>query len=234
MPARRRRHRQALALALGAGVMLWLAGCAVEVDNLKPAQEIARQAKPPGSVYVGWRVFQDKCARCHGAAALGTAQAPNLLPRLREMGSRQFVGLVLQRYDWNLPAGAARPQGAEHDALVDSMLLRKAQPLAMPAWQGEPAVNAHITDLYAYLSARAQACRGRSGRRLDRARRWPAARAGGCPLSQGRRTVACVYIRPTMRRYHAAMASASHPARRPRRAGPTAHPAHSRTPWPSR
>ena len=27
--------------------------------------------------------------------------------------------------------------------------------MEMPAWQGEPAVNAHILDLYSYLSARA-------------------------------------------------------------------------------
>jgi hypothetical protein len=26
----------------------------------------------------------------------------------------------------------------------------------MPTWQGEPAVNAHILDLYTYLSARAE------------------------------------------------------------------------------
>jgi hypothetical protein len=26
----------------------------------------------------------------------------------------------------------------------------------MPAWQGEPVVNAHVMDLYAYLSARSE------------------------------------------------------------------------------
>lgn len=149
-----------LLTALGGALAIGLAGCAVEVENRKPAQEIAARAKPPGSVYVGWRVFQDKCARCHGESAQGTAQAPNLLPRLREMGPRQFVGLVLQRYDWNQPAGAAKPQGAEREARIDSLLLQKAPPLAMPAWQTEPAVNAHITDLYAYLSARAQGTQG--------------------------------------------------------------------------
>jgi hypothetical protein len=28
--------------------------------------------------------------------------------------------------------------------------------VTMPAWQGEPSVNAHVLDLYAYLSARAE------------------------------------------------------------------------------
>jgi hypothetical protein len=32
---------------------------------------------------------------------------------------------------------------------------RDEVPVEMPAWQSEPVVNAHIIDLYAYLSARA-------------------------------------------------------------------------------
>jgi hypothetical protein len=32
--------------------------------------------------------------------------------------------------------------------------------LTMPAWQGEPVASAHIMDLYAYLSARAQGTQG--------------------------------------------------------------------------
>ena len=59
------------ALALASALLL--AGCAVEVQNTQPAKEMAEQAKPPGSVYTGWRVFQEKCAGCHGAAATGTA-----------------------------------------------------------------------------------------------------------------------------------------------------------------
>ncbi|NDP40706.1 MAG: hypothetical protein GZ093_18565, partial [Rhodoferax sp.] len=90
---------------------LLLAGCAaevaVEVENKQATQEIARLSRPPGSAYTGWRIFQDRCAPCHGLEAGGTAIAPDLLPIVREMGSRRFVGLVLQRYDWNLPAGKA-------------------------------------------------------------------------------------------------------------------------------
>jgi len=137
-----------------------LSACAVEVQNLQPAQELARQARPPGSVYTGWRVFQDKCARCHGPAATGTAGAPDLLPRVQQMGSRRFVGLVLQRYDWNLPAAQAGSEGAARDALIEAVLQRQAGALSMPAWQGNPEVNAHIADLYAYLSARAQGTQG--------------------------------------------------------------------------
>lgn len=139
---------------------LLLSACAVEVQNLQPAQELARKSKPPGSVYTGWRVFQDKCARCHGPAAAGTASAPDLLPRLQQMGSRRFVGLVLQRYDWNLPAAQAGREGGARDALIEAVLQRQAGALNMPAWQGNPEVSAHIVDLYAYLSARAQGTQG--------------------------------------------------------------------------
>lgn len=133
-----------------------LAGCSVKVLNTRPAQELAQQARVPGSVYAGWRVFQDKCASCHGPAANGTVRGPDLLPRVRPMVSRQFVSLVLQRYEWTLPAGQTAGAGSAREALLDDLDARKVFPMDMPAWQGEPRVTAHIADLYAYLSARAQ------------------------------------------------------------------------------
>ena len=140
---------------------LLLAGCTVEVQNRQAAQEVARLSKPPGSVYIGWRVFQDKCAGCHGPAATGMAGGPDLLPRVREMGSRQFVSLVLKRYDWNLPAAQASSVGAARETLIEDILQRKGDyMLTMPAWEGEPRVSAHIVDLYAYLSARAEGTQG--------------------------------------------------------------------------
>jgi mono/diheme cytochrome c family protein len=131
-------------------------GCAVEVQNRQPAQELAQAARPPGSVYTGWRVFQDRCAGCHGAAGTGSDKAPDLLPRVQIMGARTFVSRVLYRYDWGLPAARAAGEGAAREALVDEVLQRRQGALQMPAWQGEPGVQAHIADLYAWLSARAQ------------------------------------------------------------------------------
>ena len=145
---------------MGLVLALVLTACAVEVQNTQPAQEMAQQAKPPGSVYTGWRVFQDKCVACHGPAATGTARGPDLLPRVREMGARRFVNLVLYRYDWNLPAARAGSESAAREALIEQILQRQDGALAMPAWQSEPRVNAHIADLYAYLSARAEGTQG--------------------------------------------------------------------------
>ena len=141
-----------------AGLLLGslITGCAVEIQNTQPAKEVAQMEKAPGSVYVGWRVFQDRCAGCHGSAALGGQAAPDLLPLVRTMGSRQFVGLVLQRYDWGIPVAQARSPGEAGDTLIDDVVQRRAAPLTMPTWQGEPVVTASIADLFAYLSARAQ------------------------------------------------------------------------------
>lgn len=139
---------------------LLLAGCTAEWLNRQPAQEMAQRAKPPGSVYVGWRVFQERCASCHGTDANGTINAPDLLPRVREMGPRRFVGLVLQRYDWNLPPDQASNPAAARENQIEVVMQRKDAPLTMPAWQGEPVVNAHIQDLYAYLAARAEGTQG--------------------------------------------------------------------------
>jgi len=142
-------------------IALLLGGCAgVEVQNTQPAREYARQIEPPGSVYLGWRVFQDRCASCHGPEATGTVGAPDLLARVRALGPTQFVNLVLKRYDWGLPPAQAGSQGAAREALVEDIVRRREFMLTMPAWQGEPRVSAHIMDLYAYLSARAQGTQG--------------------------------------------------------------------------
>jgi mono/diheme cytochrome c family protein len=135
-------------------------GCSVAVQNTEPARQLAREALPGGDVAIGWRVFQQKCAGCHGAAATGTAQAPDLLPRLREMGAHQFAGLVLRRYDWIFAAAESRPDDASRGELAERIVSGREGTLTMPAWQGDPAVTAHITDLYAYLAARADGTLG--------------------------------------------------------------------------
>jgi mono/diheme cytochrome c family protein len=153
--------RRGLACSTGFVAAFLLAGCTgVELQNTQAAEELAQRSKPPGSVYTGWRVFQDRCASCHGPDATGTAGGPDLLPRVRAMGPRQFVSLVLTRYDWGLAAAQTASDSAARQALIEDILQRKAGPLTMPAWQGEPRVTAHIMDLHAYVSARAHGTQG--------------------------------------------------------------------------
>lgn len=139
---RQARHLSIL-LALAATL---LAGCAVEWQNRHPRATLQREAAPPGSVYAGWRVYESRCARCHGADATG-GNGPDLTVALRQMGPRRFVGLVLQRYDLNQLAD---------DNAIEQALQRRDGPLQMPVWGSEPEVSAHVMDLYAYLAARSE------------------------------------------------------------------------------
>lgn len=150
------KHTLTMVLAAAA-----LAGCAMEWANTQPAQTLAREHAreqaganaPPGTVYAGWRVFQQRCAGCHGSAADGAGGAPNLLLRMQGLGPQRFVGVVLRRYEAELlPPG----QGSARETLVDEVLERQRGTLSMPAWQQEPVVNAHVMDLYAYLAARSE------------------------------------------------------------------------------
>jgi mono/diheme cytochrome c family protein len=147
---------------VGVGLMavLAIAGCAVELQNTQAARDMEKASRPPGSIYTGWRIFQEKCARCHGSDASGTPGAPDLLPIVRHLGPRRFVSLVLTRYDWSMSAQAGGAEGAARDAWIESLVRREQGVLQMPAWQGEPVVNAHIVDLYAYLTARAEGVQG--------------------------------------------------------------------------
>lgn len=137
-----------------AACALALSGCAVELRNLAPAQDLVRADQPPGSLYVGWRVYQDRCARCHGPSAAGGSDAPDLRVSLQTMGPRRFMDAVLRRYDWNL-SPADETDSAGRDTRLDDVMQRRRGELSMPDWQGEPRVTAHIADLYAYLAARA-------------------------------------------------------------------------------
>ena len=132
-----------------------LVGCRMEFINAKPARELKPPPPLKGDLYAGWRVFQSKCASCHGTAATGGNRAPDLLPLVREMSARHFAELVLKRYDLGNGLGKTSSNQSTIDTRIDDILRLKEPPIEMPAWQGEPAVNAHILDVYSYLIARA-------------------------------------------------------------------------------
>lgn len=146
-------HRRAALMLAGTAA---LTACAVNFRNAEPARQLAREAQPPGSVYLGWRIYEARCATCHGTDAVGPAKVPDLLDRVREMGTRRFVNLVLYRYDWSVIGD----DETTRQSLVEEILLRKEKAFEMPAWEDQPAVSAHVLDLYAYLSARADGVQG--------------------------------------------------------------------------
>jgi len=50
------------------------------------------------ATYIGWRVFVDKCAGCHGADARGSAFAPDLLQRVESLRRRDFFAALDNGY----------------------------------------------------------------------------------------------------------------------------------------
>lgn len=120
-----------------------------------PVRAIAQAIKDANKSYLGWRVFEANCARCHGADAAGGATAPNLLVRIKTTDREGFAATVLRRYPWVLPPGEASGGSGAHDALLEALIQRQQGALDMPAWGDEPAVKAHVIDLYDYLRARA-------------------------------------------------------------------------------
>lgn len=155
-------HRLVLGLCLFGTLAAPLGGCGTAGRTRAAAPPPLPSAGPDAaaSVYLGWRVFQDRCAFCHGLAAEGGPHGPNLLARVIELGPRRFATQVLMRYDWDETAGRARDDAQAREALVDDVLQRRTRLLEMPAWQGEPRVQAHIQDLYEYLAARAAGTQG--------------------------------------------------------------------------
>jgi mono/diheme cytochrome c family protein len=144
------------------------AACGLILVGCGGAPTRPAETEPSPDIYAGWRVFQQRCAVCHGPDAIGGPHgAPALPARVRELGPRRFVTLVLQRYQWTMPAGQGGSESAAREAFVDEVLRRQDEGFAMPAWQGEPSVMAHIGDLYAYLASRGDSI---GNGRPDRAR----------------------------------------------------------------
>ena len=132
-----------------------LSSCAVQSGNAAPARILASESAPPGSALAGWRIYNQRCAMCHGKDAAGTAPMPYLRERVASMGPRRFANLVLTRYDWS--RAIAEDEGI---APIARLYLRETplggtELLEMPAWADEPAVVGRVDYLYAYLSARA-------------------------------------------------------------------------------
>lgn len=132
----------------------------------------ATEAPPPGEyrivdgrvdrgTYLGWRVFHSACFGCHGSGAVGTELAPSLVERVRTMTPRDFAAKVLTSYRLVPPSAEGREEdrAREREATLDQIMRRERGAartvVLMPAWESDRTVPAHVLDLYAYLSARA-------------------------------------------------------------------------------
>jgi hypothetical protein len=106
------------------------------------------------------------CHGCHGVDATGTDVAPNLVDRVGLLTPRAFVTKVLTSYRLVLPDAdtSSSDSAKSRESMIDEVLQqgRKGRQgrqgrfkVVMPAWEGDPIVNPHVLDIFAYLSARA-------------------------------------------------------------------------------
>ena len=161
-----RGHRRVAWLATLTAACITLPLAAQPNADPVPGDYRVIEGKVDLGTYNGWRLFHTTCYGCHGVGALGTDVAPNLVERVKTLTPRAFVTKVLTSYRIVLPVNETNTEdrAAALDALIELVMRRKRgerggsiEPgqVVMPAWQADPAVNAHVLDLFAYLTARA-------------------------------------------------------------------------------
>ena len=65
--------------------------------DTKPPYRIVN-GRVDDATYRGWRAYHSACHACHGVDAAGTAVAPSLVERVRDLDARQFTIKVITSY----------------------------------------------------------------------------------------------------------------------------------------
>jgi hypothetical protein len=125
-----------------------------------PGEYRVENGKVDAGTFTGWRLFHSSCHGCHGVDAMGTDVAPNLVDRVGLLTPRAFVTKVLTSYRIVLPDTdtSSTDSANSRESMINDVLQQGRQGrvrVVMPAWEGDPTVNPHVLDIFAYLSARA-------------------------------------------------------------------------------
>lgn len=159
-------RRAVVSLVAGLAVLLGLMAAAplrAQVrDEPMPGDYRVIGGRVDRGTYAGWRLFHVACHGCHGVGGVGTDVAPNLVERIENMTPRGFATRVLTSYRITpyAPDGSAEERQAEREALLEEVLRRERSArgqIVMPAWDADDKVAPQVLDLYAYLTARANA-----------------------------------------------------------------------------
>lgn len=156
------RNRRNWTRLVGAALMAAALPLAAEptADQPVPGDYRIVDGRVDRGTYAGWRLFHTACHGCHGVGGVGTDLAPNLVERVGNLTPRAFATKVLTSYRIVPPlhGAAADDAAALRSAMLEDIMRRErgtGPQVIMPAWEGDPQVNPHVLDLYAYLSARA-------------------------------------------------------------------------------
>jgi mono/diheme cytochrome c family protein len=151
----------------------WIAATLLAAFSTVASQGIARADTAPlpyrvvsgkvdDATYRGWRAFHSACHTCHGVDAVGTTVAPSLVERVRDLTAKQFTIKVMTSY--RIVMGQSEAQGDDQTAirerLAEEAMRTEAGELRMPAWGDDAGIKPRVTDLYAYLRARADGALG--------------------------------------------------------------------------
>lgn len=149
---------------LAALALAWWSGT---VAGAEPAPGTYRitQGKVDKGTFSGWVVYHTACFICHGRDALGTDIAPALVVSMKTLSRQDFANKVLTRYRYafGMPEGFSEDKANVRDLILSEV--RKGERgkmgmVAMPAWQNNAGIQAHLLDIYAYLKARADGALG--------------------------------------------------------------------------
>src|SRR4051794_17220955 len=69
------------------------------------------------STYRGWRAYHSACHACHGVDAVGTAVAPSLVERVRDLTAKQFTIKVITSY--RIVMGQSEVSGDDKTAVLE-------------------------------------------------------------------------------------------------------------------
>jgi mono/diheme cytochrome c family protein len=129
-------------------------------DDKKPYR--IENGRVDASTYRGWLVYHSACHTCHGVGAVGTSVAPSLVERLQQISESDFNIRVMTSYRIVIDSESAKADDstAVREAIAAEVRKRESGELVMPAWQGDPKVRPHLSDLHAYLKARADGALG--------------------------------------------------------------------------
>lgn len=122
----------------------------------KRAVYTVEDGKVDDKTYVGWRLFNSTCYVCHGQNATGTERGPNLLETVKDMSEYRFRKKVLRKYF----AKVNLDDPDRRLAFLSQISEEHAKGFKMPTWDQDPNIRPHISNLYAYLKARADGALG--------------------------------------------------------------------------